>query len=560
MFYPFLPVFPSGVSIQPGTQFSVFLFENDFLALFPELFLVMASLILLTAGVLVSTSLNYSKPILVTQSSWLCVYSCILCYILVLNSNLNTGYIFYNCLVQDPLTLFLKKLLILATIVTIFISLEYNKQESHNQFELMVLLVISTCSMLFLIQSADLIACYLAIELQSLCFYVMAALKSNSPFSSEAGLKYFLLGAFSSGILLFGCSLVYGFTGVTEFINLSKILSCGTFHLYTPTLGALGDLVSPLNAVTENSISSGQQILKHPENISPLRGCELGMIFICVAFLFKITAVPFHLWAPDVYEGAPTTVTAYFSIAPKIALLGLMIRIFGCSDFVFMFSWQKILIFSSIMSMTFATFAALSQNKIKRLLAFSSIGQVGYMLLALSLDSLLGVQALCTYIVIYVVMTVSLFAIFLLHLGRQDAPSGTALGKLGRMKYINDLTQLGITNPTLAACLTVTMFSMAGIPPLAGFYAKAALLLAALSSCHYVLAVVAVLTSVMSSYYYIRLVKIMYFEKSKQWLCLDRPQKASALTLSSCLFFLIFFMIYPSPLYLASLTCTLNVF
>ena len=512
-----------------NTDFSDFLFENDFLALFPELFLVSASLILLTAGVLVSTSLEYGKPILVTQCSWLTIYCLVLCYILIYNNNFTVAYIFYNCLVMDPMTLFLKKLLIISAAITIAISIEYNKQESINQFELIVLLFFSTLSMLFMIQSADLISLYLAIELQSLCFYVMAACKSNSPFSSEAGLKYFLLGAFSSGILLFGCSLVYGFTGVTEFIHISKILSCGTPLVHNDFWLNMG--------------------LAH---LSPLRGCELGIIFILVALLFKITAVPFHLWAPDVYEGAPSSVTAFFSMAPKIGLLALMIRIFGSSDFYFSLGWQKILIFSSLASMILGTFAAMSQNKIKRLLAFSSIGHVGYMLLALSLDSLLGVQALCTYIVTYVIMTASVFAIFLLHLGRLDAQSGAPLGKVSRIKYITDLTDLGITNPALAASLTVTMFSMAGIPPLAGFYAKAGLFLAALSSCQYLLAVVGVLTSVVSSYYYIRLVKIMYFEKSNKWLCLDRPEKSSTLVLSLCQFFLMAFMIYPQPLYLAS--------
>lgn len=526
----------SSASTAYSTDFSVFLFENDFLALFPELFLVTASIILLTGGVLVSTSLRYAKPIIVTQSSWLAIYSLVLCYALISNNNFSTGYMFYNCLVMDPMTLFLKKVLIVSAVITILISLEYNKMESINQFELIVLLMSSTSSMLFMIQSADLISIYLAIELQSLCFYVMAACKSNSPFSSEAGLKYFLLGAFSSGILLFGCSLVYGFTGVTEFVNLSKILSCGT-----PILG-----------------TAGEGMVLGTSTLSPLRGCELGMIFILVAFLFKITAVPFHVWAPDVYEGAPTTVTAFFSMAPKIALLALMIRIFGCSDFYFSLGWQKILIFSSLASMILGSFAAMSQNKIKRLLAFSSIGHVGYMLVALSLDSLLGVQALCTYIVTYVIMTASLFATFLLHLGRHDAQSGTSLGKVGRIKYITDLTQLGVTNPALAACLTVTMFSMAGIPPLAGFYAKAGVFLAALSSSQYLLAVVGVLTSVISSYYYIRLVKIMYFEKTNKWLCLDRPQKASTLVLSLCLFFLITFMVYPQPLYLASHLASLN--
>ena len=518
-----------------STDYSVFLFENDFLALFPELFLAMASMALLTAGVLVSTSMQYGKPILLTPIAYLALYSLILCYILIIKQPLTGGYLFYHCLVMDPLTLFLKKLLIIGAAITLCISIEYNKMERINQFELIVLILLSVCSMLFMIQSANLVSIYLAIELQSLCFYVMAALKSNSPFSSEAGLKYFLLGAFSSGILLFGCSLVYGFTGVTEFESLSKILSCGT-----PVLGLTGGegLMSHYNA----GIAS----------LTPLRGCELGMIFILVAFLFKITAVPFHLWAPDVYEGAPTSVTAFFSIAPKIALLSVMIRLFGATDFYFTLGWQKILIFSSLASMILGSFAAMSQNKIKRMLAFSSIGHVGYMLVALSLHSLLGVQALCIYIVTYVVMTASLFATFLLHMGRHDTVGGKSLnGKVGRIKYITDLTQLSLTNPTLAVCLTVTMFSMAGIPPLAGFYAKVGVFEAALGSSQYLLALVGVLTSVISSFYYIRLVKIMYFEKSNQWLCLDRPEKSSTLILSFCFFFLITFIIYPTPLYLA---------
>ena len=527
-----------------STDFSVFLFENDFLALFPELFLVSASIILLTAGVLVSTSAE--KPILVTNSSWLAVYTLVCTYVLILKNPFTGGYIFYNCLVMDPLTLFLKKVLIIGAIICVCISLEYNRREALNQFELIVLLLLSTSSMLFMIQSADLISVYLAIELQSLCFYVMAALKSNSPFSSEAGLKYFLLGAFSSGILLFGCSLVYGFTGVTEFTSLSKILSCGSPVLDLKSQGS-GDTFSAVTALGAS--------------LTPLRGCELGMIFICVAFLFKITAVPFHVWAPDVYEGAPTTVTAYFSIAPKIALLAIMIRIFGSSDFYMSLGWQKILIISSIGSMVLGSFAAMSQNKIKRLLAFSSIGHVGYMLVALSIDSLLGVQALCTYIVTYVIMTASLFSIFLLHLGRHDTASASGIySKVGRLKYITDLTQLGVTHPPLAACLTITMFSMAGIPPLAGFYAKAGVFLAALSSCQYLLAVVGVLASVVSSYYYIRLVKIMYFERGDRWLCFDRPKKSSTLILAFSSLFLITFIFYPSPLYLASHMVSANLF
>lgn len=506
------------------SDFNFVLFDNDFLALIPELFLVLVAMILLLVGSLTSLEGQHNKPILVTPFALLGVYSLLWCLFLLQNTDLLSGYVFYNCLVLDPLNIFLKKLLLVGAILALLISIEYNKKECINHFELVVLIILSLLSMVFMVQSADLISLYLSIELQSLCFYVMAALKSNSPFSSEAGLKYFLLGAFSSGILLLGCSLVYGFTGVTEFINISKVLSTGFY------------------------------------SDSKLPGCELGLLFILVAFLFKITAVPFHVWAPDVYEGAPTSITAYFSIAPKVALLGIMIKIFGNCDFYSFTGWQKILIFSSLASMLVGSFAALSQNKIKRMLAFSSIGHVGYMLVGLCLDSLLGVSALCVYMVTYVLMTVSVFALFLLPLGRLDPLSGLSLNKVSRLKYITDLTQLGLHNPALAATLTVTMFSMAGIPPLAGFYAKANIFLAALSSSQYLLAVLGVLTSVVSSYYYIRLVKVMYFEKTRKLICFDRLGKTSTLVLSFCFFFITAFMIYPSPLYLASHLVGLNTY
>ena len=518
-----------------SADFTSILFENDFKAVLPELFLVIASIILLIYGVIGSTSAEKGYPLLLGNCSWLTLYSLLIALSLINSTPLVSGYLFYNSLVQDDFTFFLRILLILGAIFSICISLNYVQREGLNSFELNILILLSTCSMMFLISSADFISMYLAIEMQSLCFYVMAALKRNSEFSSEAGLKYFLLGAFSSGLLLFGCSLIYGFTGCTEFGQLGKIFECGTTQSSVGSEGA----ISALDGYN-------------------FAGCELGMIFILVGFLFKCTAVPFHMWAPDVYEGAPTAVTAFFSIAPKIALFGVFVRVFLCSFYDFMFPWQKILIFCSLASMILGALAAMSQNKMKRLLAYSSIGHVGYLLVGLCCGTVEGIQALLIYLTVYIAMTINLFAIILLNLGRHDTSSAISLNPhVQRVKYTTDLAQLGSTNPLLALSLGVTMFSIAGIPPLAGFYSKAALFFAAVSCSLYILALFGVITSVVSCFYYIRLVKIMYFEKSKMWCSFNQMPKSSSLSLAITFLFIVSFIVYPSPLYLATHKCAL---
>jgi proton-translocating NADH-quinone oxidoreductase chain N len=360
---------------------------------------------------------------------------------------------------------------------------------------------------------------YLAVELQSLCFYVLAASKRNSEFSTEAGLKYFLLGAFSSGLLLFGCSLIYGFTGVTNFSELAKIFTGGTGEILYTT--------------------------------SSLPACELGMVFLLVGFLFKITAVPFHMWSPDVYEGAPTWITAFFMITPKAALFAVFVRIFFESFYDFLSPWQKLIMISSLGSMILGTLAALSQTRIKRLLAFSSIGHVGYLLAGFACGTVEGIQALLIYLVVYIFMNVNLFAFLLCGIRREHTQ------QLARAKYITDFTFLAKSNPFLALTFTVTMFSMAGIPPLAGFYSKAFLFFAALSSNLYILAVVGVLCSVLSCFYYIRLIKIMYFEGPKNWCSYFRIPKQNALVLAISMFFILFLMLYPSPLHIVTHKITL---
>ena len=506
---------------KPEVDFYSFLFENDFKAILPELFLVFTCILLLIYGVVYTTDKQNKYPLLLNNISMLSLLCLIFTFFLLKKNFITHATIFYNTLVLDNFTYFLKQLVIISVFFVILISLNYMKKQKFNNFENMILILLSVSSMLFLISSLDFISMYLAIELQSLCFYVMAASKRKSEFSTEAGLKYFLLGAFSSGILLFGISIIYGFTGITNFNELAKIFA---------------------------SSMVDTNVLMNMNSDSNLQKCELGMIFILVGILFKLTAVPFHMWAPDVYEGVPTSVTCFFSITPKISIFAILIKVFTYSFYDFMFHWQKILIFSSIASMILACFHAMSQNKIKRLLAFSSIQHVGYLLIGVSCGTTEGLQAIFIYLVIYIIMTINIFAIILSPLKRDE----NVIININQIKYTTDLVMLAKTNPILAFTFTITLFSIAGIPPLAGFYSKAFLFFAAMSSTMYLVAVVGVITSVISCFYYIRLVKIMYFEQTVNIMSFNQIKKENAIILGFSFFFIVFFMLFPTPLFLVS--------
>jgi len=510
-------------------------------AVFPELFLVLASLFLLVYGVVWTTSASQGYPLILRNVNWLALVTFFLTVVIAANSPIGHGIFFYHTFILDDVTLFFKTLVIIGAFCSLLISIDYLERESLNGFEFALLLLLSTSSMLFLISAADFISMYLAIELQSLCFYVLAAFKRDSEFSTEAGLKYFLLGVFSSGLLLFGCSLIYGFTGVIEFSELSKIFAC----LATSGNGWSGQ--PSIDGFFAQDHTAVESLL----STSSWRGCELGMIFLLIGFLFKLTAVPFHMWAPDVYEGAPTAVTAFFSITPKPALMVVFLRLLYQSFYDFLIEWQTFLIFCSVASMILGSFAGLAQHRIKRLLAFSSIGHVGYLLISFCCGSLEGLQGLAIYLVIYVVVTINIFGVVMTPLRRTGQPSQFHQG-IERIKYTTDLAMLAKSNPLLAATLTLAVFSLAGIPPLAGFYGKAFLFWAALSSCQYLLAVVGILTSAISCFYYIRVVKIMYFEAPQNWLSFSRISKESSIVLGITLFFLVGLMAYPFPLYVAS--------
>jgi proton-translocating NADH-quinone oxidoreductase chain N len=316
---------------------------------------------------------------------------------LLLKDNPIDGDLFYNCLVIDFFTRFIQISVCVGAFLSVLISLQYT--ERINTFEVLVLILLASASMAFLASASDLISVYLAIELQSLSFYVLAGLKRNSEFSTEAGLKYFLLGAFSSGILLFGCSLLYCFTGITGFSEYS--------HLFASCI-----------EIENTNLEQSDTIIN---NFLPLRALQLGFAFVLISVLFKCSAAPFHMWAPDVYEGAPTSITAFFSIVPKLSVFALLVRLVYTAfhQLIDQTPLQTLLIFSCIASLFVGTFSAIAQNKIKRLLAYSSIGHVGYILMACTIHSQDSLVALLVYLLIYIVMTVAIFGVVLSPLVRE---------------------------------------------------------------------------------------------------------------------------------------------
>jgi len=396
-------------------------------------------------------------------------------------------------------TKFFKILTILGAAASLIISKNYFIDTKISRFEIPILLLFSTLGMMLMISSKNLMMMYLAIELQSLSLYVVASIKRNSLESAESGVKYFILGALSSGILLYGFSLVYGFTGQTSFdeiyISLSQL-----------------------------------------DNL-PI-GLVFGLVFILVGLAFKVSAVPFHMWTPDVYEGAPTSITAFFAIVPKLAAIALIFR-FCLEPFNdFYFEWTQVIFFLSLASMFLGAIAAIAQKNIKRLLAYSSIGHVGYVLIALVAASDQGIRSASIYMFIYLIMNISVFAI-LLSLKKSDK----------YVEQIDELSGLSKSNPTVSACLAIIMLSMAGIPPFIGFFGKFYIFIAAIESQQYILAILGVLASVISAFYYLRIIKGMYFDEAIDGESFDftinNEVKVILLTL---MLIITFFIFYPSSL------------
>jgi NADH-quinone oxidoreductase subunit N len=376
----------------------------------------------------------------------------------------------------------------------------FNARAGIDQFEFPIILLLSVLGMMMMVSANDLISLYVGLEMQSLALYIAAAIRRDSLRSSEAGLKYFVLGALSSGILLYGMSMVYGFAGTTGFAGLAEVFSGSNGAGAVPSIGVV-----------------------------------IGVVFVAAGLAFKVSAVPFHMWTPDVYEGAPTPVTAFFGSAPKIAAMALFVRVM-LEPFGELFAqWQQIIWAISIASMVLGALAAISQSNIKRLMAYSSIGHMGYALVGLAAGSEAGAQGILLYLAIYLFMNLGTFGIIL------------AMCRQGRMvEGIDDLAGLSRTNPRMAAAMAIMMFSMAGIPPLAGFFGKLYVFLAAIQSELYVLAVVGLLTSVIAAYYYLRIVKLMYFDEPAE--AFDQPvgrEISSVVTLATVV--TVFFLIFLQP-------------
>tara|TARA_Y100000590_G_scaffold421015_1_gene524270 strand:- start:3328 stop:4740 length:1413 start_codon:yes stop_codon:yes gene_type:complete len=421
----------------------------------PELFLSLSVMTLLMVGVFFKKSFK-----LVSLLTILCL---IFSIALVLNQPHETVKVFNDSFIVDRFSIFMKVLTLLFCLLVLLSSKDYIKSNGIDKIEYPIIVLSATIGMIIMISSYDLIVFYLGLELQSLCLYILASFNRVSEKSSEAGLKYFVLSALATGLLLYGCSLIYGFSGSTNFEIISNNL--------------------------ENSNT----------------GAVFGIVFIIVGLAFKISAVPFHMWTPDVYEGSPTSVTSFFALIPKIAALAVFIRFMYVPFINVMNQWQIIIVFLSVGSMILGAVAAIGQNNIKRLMAYSSIGHMGYALAGLATGTNLGIQSTIIYLTIYLVMNLGTFGcIFMM--------------KRENIFYenISDLSGLSKNHPMLSLSFLILLFSLAGIPPLAGFFAKFYVFMAVIESKMYALAIIGLLTTVISAFYYLRIIKIIYFDKPKK--------------------------------------------
>ncbi|MCW2309305.1 NADH-quinone oxidoreductase subunit NuoN [Rhodobium gokarnense] len=459
----------------------------DLAPVLPELLLAIGALVLVLIGAVAG---ERATSIVTGISAALLIVAGI-----VLVTVTPDGASFHGAFVLDAFGRYMKLLALIGSTFAIVMSVGYARAERFERFEYPILIVLATLGMMLMISATDLISVYLGLELQSLALYVVAAINRDSAKATEAGLKYFVLGALSSGMLLYGASLVYGFTGHTSFEGIAQAIA-----------------------------GEGRSL-----------GLVFGLVFMLAGFAFKVSAVPFHMWTPDVYEGAPTPVTAFFAAAPKIAAMALFVRVVFTAFEPVAADWQQIVSFIAILSMVLGAFAAIGQTNIKRLMAYSSIGHMGYALVGLAAGSKAGVQGVIIYVSIYLAMTLGAFACILAMRRRE-----------GMVEDINELAGLGRTRPMMAFLFAMILFSLAGIPPLAGFFAKFYVFLAAIEANLYALAVIGVLASVVGAYYYLRIVKIMYFDEPSE--AFEPMYGELKVVLGASGVFVIFFFLFAGPM------------
>lgn len=466
--------------------------DFNLVPLLPEIFIAITAM-----GLLVVGAFNGNK---ITQT--IC-YGAVICFVIAVLlivglKDFDVGSkVLNNMFAYDSFSGFLKILILVGMALSVLISVKYLEQEQLLRFEVPVLFMLAGLGMMIMVSANNMLSLYMGLELQSLSLYVLAAIRRNSLKSSEAGIKYFILGALSSGMLLFGISLIYGFTGSLDFDVIGA-------HLAAQETMGLGALI--------------------------------GMVFVLSALAFKISAAPFHMWTPDVYQGAPTNVTALFAMVPKIAAIGLIIRLLFEPFAAVQGDWTQILYVLSLASMTVGAFAGIAQNNIKRLLAYSSIGHMGYVLVGIVAGTEQGIASVLIYLSLYMIMSAGTFAIVMTMRRNNLAVSG-----------IEDLAGLSRSNPKMAYLMALFMLSMAGIPPLAGFFAKLVVFQAAVSAGFLVLAVLGVLTSVVAAYYYLRVIKVMFFDDA-----VDEFDKTPSLSRDVVLVFAalvtVFYILAPSAL------------
>ena len=459
---------------------------NNLNILLPEIFLTLSIFSILMIGVFIKESFN----LIFNLSSAIILFT----IAIILNSSNETEKIFLDSFTRDDFSNFFKILILIASLFVLNTSKVFITDNKIGKFEYPIIILLSILGMFFMVSSNDIILFYLGLELQSLSLYILASIDRDNLRSSESGIKYFVLSALSSGLLLYGCSLLYGFTGSTNF-----------------------DLIA-------------DQLIK--DNT----GAVFAMVFVLVGLAFKVSAVPFHMWTPDVYEGAPTSITSYFAVVPKVAGLAVLIKFMFIPFSNILSEWQLIIIFISIASMILGAVAAIVQKNIKRLLAYSSIGHVGYALAGVATGVISGYESSIIYISIYVVMNIGAFSC--LYLLKKDGEY---------RENISDLSGLSKKQPLLAISFLIILFSLAGIPPLAGFFAKFYVFTAVIEQKMYALAIIGLLTTVISAFYYLRIIKIIYFDDSA--ISFD-PVKNSVAKLSvliSCAILITFFL-YPAIL------------
>ena len=463
----------------------------DIYPVLPELCLALMAMALLMYGVFRGDKSTGS-------CSWLAVLALVVTGVIMSLLPESAESAFRGQFIVDQFARFMKWLVLLGSALAVIMSMNYNAREEIERFEFPVLILFASLGMLLMVSANDLISLYVGLELQSLALYVIAAFRRDSTKSSEAGLKYFVLGALSSGMLLYGASMIYGFAGTTRFEALASLFT-----------GPSAD---------------------------PGVGVIVGLVFLLAGLAFKVSAVPFHMWTPDVYEGAPTPVTAFFAVAPKIAAIALLVRTMTGPFGELFAQWQQIIVFISIASMLLGALAAIWQTNIKRLLAYSSIGHVGYALVGLAAGSEEGIRGIGVYMAIYLAMNVGTFCC-VLSMRRQGVLA----------EGVDDLAGLARNHPRMAAAMAVFMFSMAGIPPLAGFFGKLYVFMAAVNEGLYILAIIGVLTSVIGAFYYLRIIKIMYFDEPADAFDRSAGREIGVIMTIAGLFTLLFF-IFPSPI------------